>query len=463
MTSVIYVTNQGATATQIVQAGQGAIFCQNGDSTNTVYIGDTNAITPGDLSQSIPLGPGGTITFDGSTDKYAITKPGIVVGLAAISGATSYFQPATLNGLGGIKAFVQNTVPSGSIPVNSIWFEPGAGALFTWNGSVWVQQEFDATQVITAGTIVASLVAAGTVIAGIVDGTSIESAQYFSYVGGGSPSPDNLQYSFSFGGGTDIAGNDYLAGVVVYQNFGGSFLACQVSSSGGGSSITFYESPTMVGATWAIVGSIFCNLGSGLSFSATGGIFTEGMTVQSSPLNITSPWTVPTAGVSIGVAPSGSSSIVQYSNSDGTVLGVGKALSNATGQTINNTAFNPITGLDVFLGVGAWKFEIRLQMLANFAAGQWETELLFSGTATCNFGFKWESAGNLTALNANRTAFGGALNGPSPSANQIYWVTYTGEVNVTVPGHLSLYGATSIAADTWTVYSGSWIEASPIV
>jgi len=80
---------------------------------------------------------------------------------------------AVLSGQANI--YVQPTAPTGSIPVNSIWYNttPANQSLNTWNGSSWVQIAVPGTNLISAGTIVAALIAAGTIVAGIVDGTTV--------------------------------------------------------------------------------------------------------------------------------------------------------------------------------------------------------------------------------------------------------------------------------------------------
>jgi hypothetical protein len=80
---------------------------------------------------------------------------------------------AVLSGQANI--YVQPTAPTGTIPVNSIWYNttPANQSLNTWNGTSWVQIAVPGTNLISAGTIVAALIAAGTIVAGIVDGTTV--------------------------------------------------------------------------------------------------------------------------------------------------------------------------------------------------------------------------------------------------------------------------------------------------
>lgn len=93
-------------------------------------------------------------------------------GSAGFTGA-----PLTLIQLGGIKVYVQAAAPTGTIPVNSIWINTTNGSINNWNGSGWVQQEFNAQNLIQAGTIVAALIEANTITASQIAANTITGAQ----------------------------------------------------------------------------------------------------------------------------------------------------------------------------------------------------------------------------------------------------------------------------------------------
>jgi hypothetical protein len=122
------------------------------------------------------------VSLDGSIGIYACAPAGTSA-LSVIPGGSSFFQPTTLSNIGGISCFVQDTMPSGSnYAVNSVWFNETTESLYTWDGSSWVQQAFNAQELLTAGTIVGSLIAAGTIVAGIIDGTTVEAATFIGSV-----------------------------------------------------------------------------------------------------------------------------------------------------------------------------------------------------------------------------------------------------------------------------------------
>lgn len=213
------------------------ILIVNPDVSNTIAVGYRPNITL-NAPNVVPLGPGQSVVMDGTNTIYVIGPVGTAPTIL-IPGGTSFFQPTTLNNIGGIQAFVQNTAPPGPHPVNSIWFQPTPGALFTWNGTVWVQQEFNANELITAGTIVATLIAAGTVVAGIVNGTTITGAQIIAdgtsgqllaYTG--SPALHNLIAAITGADGNDTPGNQFFKGVGSYGATSGTAAYLTVDTSG---------------------------------------------------------------------------------------------------------------------------------------------------------------------------------------------------------------------------------------
>lgn len=160
MTSIITVYS-GPTATLIVP--QGTTSLVNNPGPNTVYLGNSNAIRATDSYGVVPLTANGYVNVDGSQDLYGITATGQTQSLNVLDGGINFFSPPSLSGLGGSAVYVQATAPTQppTIPANSIWFNTTAGALETWNGSAWVAQQFSATQIIQAATILQSLIANG--------------------------------------------------------------------------------------------------------------------------------------------------------------------------------------------------------------------------------------------------------------------------------------------------------------
>jgi len=254
--------------------------------------------------------------------------------------------------------------------------------------------------------------------------------------------------------GIDLFGNAALLSLTttdVSETSAGTLLA---GSSGAGSIrqlITQLFSPSVNAEGTAVLQLT--------SASADGTVLPSATLGQ--PLYIAGTAAPAASGTAVGLYST--SEHLKYVDSSGATYDTGRVTGQAAGQTVNATAFTPLTGLTVALGVAKYRFRALIPLSAAAAAGQWQTQLLFSGTATVNYGFRWTSAAGLSALNAGQGSFGANLNGPNPSVAGAYWAEYEGQVTVTAAGSLSLSGATTVVADTWTVTTGSYIEAVPVV
>jgi hypothetical protein len=212
--------------------------------TVNIWIGDNQSVGPNNPNNSTEIAPGGYLSLDGTQPVYYAVADGANAIAQILPGVTSFFLPTTLSGIGGIAGFVQNTAPPTTVPNGSIWFNTSTSSLYTLQGGVWTQQEFNAAQIITAGTIVGSLIAAGTVVAGIVNGTLIQGAEFKQlnsfgallwhiltngdmlwYINTGSATQGYLAFSISQNGGTDSFGNDYGPGIGAYTLSGGTYYA----------------------------------------------------------------------------------------------------------------------------------------------------------------------------------------------------------------------------------------------
>lgn len=131
----------------------------NLDQTNTVWVGNTSLVTASG-SLGVPLQPQTSMSFDGSSTLYAVANAGVQLQVALIPGGTSYFLPASLSNLGGSKVFVQSGTPTGNIPLNSIWFNTASNSLETWDGTAWVNESFNAQNLIQAASILSAQIAA---------------------------------------------------------------------------------------------------------------------------------------------------------------------------------------------------------------------------------------------------------------------------------------------------------------
>lgn len=236
-------TQVGQQPVQIVHAGDPAGVIYNRDSSTQARVGTVQeeaTRTDGSI-----LDPNGSMAVDGTMDIWVVSGGSGSITIDYIKGALTFFRPASLSGLGGVKVFVQNTTPTQppTIPINSIWLKTSGGnviGFFTWNGAAWVQQPFDASGVIAVGTIIANLIAAGTIVAGIVNGTEIDggilratnsfgatimtinksAATWFLYADTGSAVQGNLIASAAPAAGTDEFGKGFGAGVKAYGTGG---------------------------------------------------------------------------------------------------------------------------------------------------------------------------------------------------------------------------------------------------
>jgi len=97
-----------ALATQLVAAGQGSVLVYNTDAINSVFLGDTNSILATDQSNVVPLGPQGSIIFNGDIDVFACTTAGISVVVDLFPDASN-FTPSI-----GVTPLVQDGTISGA-------------------------------------------------------------------------------------------------------------------------------------------------------------------------------------------------------------------------------------------------------------------------------------------------------------------------------------------------------------
>jgi hypothetical protein len=259
------------------------ILIINPDISNTVWVNWSTAgpnLAIGGPN-SIPLGPGQSVVIPGTQTIYVIGTPGTAATIV-IPGGTAFFQPTTASAIGAVQVFVQAATPTGVIPLNSIWIDTTNGSINNWNGTIWVQQEFNASNLIQAGTIVASLIeantitaallAAGIVYAGIIDGTTVNAATFNGSTFNGTnftinadgaffysaaPAANNLILSVcTIVGFVDPYGNNILSGTTSYTPVSGGYAATQVN----GVTFAVYLAATMTGAfPWSQAGVLSYN------------------------------------------------------------------------------------------------------------------------------------------------------------------------------------------------------------
>lgn len=234
--------NGTSPADTLVSAGDGPTLIGNSDTTNTLWLGQNNAITPGRLIDTIPLTPQGWVVVDGKEDIYGITL-GPAVNVFLIPGGLAFFQEFVSS---GATIFVQGTPPTANA-IGDIWYDSSNGmVLHQWNGVAWVPYSIG-TAAIAPGSITAPLIAANTITAaqiaahtitttelitgmiyaGIVDATTVTAATFVgstfrgtnfiinnagTFFYSGTPAAGNLIMSIAPANGTDAFGNTFQQG-----------------------------------------------------------------------------------------------------------------------------------------------------------------------------------------------------------------------------------------------------------
>lgn len=102
-----------ALATQLVEAGQGSVLLYNQDPTNSVLLGDDNAVLANDQSGVAPLGPKSSIVFDGSKDVFATVAPGATANVASYPSALQFTQATIITPLAQIGSLTGS--PAGTV------------------------------------------------------------------------------------------------------------------------------------------------------------------------------------------------------------------------------------------------------------------------------------------------------------------------------------------------------------
>lgn len=98
---------------------------RNTDVAHTLWVGNVSNVST-DGSNSIPLLPGDTASFDGSISVYGITATGIQVIAAIIPGGTS-FSPGSVDITGPVTATISGPVSiTGPVTIGNSFILPGA-------------------------------------------------------------------------------------------------------------------------------------------------------------------------------------------------------------------------------------------------------------------------------------------------------------------------------------------------
>lgn len=235
----------------------------NPDASKTVYLGYVNAIKINGVN-TIPLGPGQAIPIDGGTPVWAIGTTGTAA-TVVVPGGSNLFLPTSLSGIGGAAVYVQSSAPTGTIPTNSIWFDTANNSLQTWNGSAWVNQQFDANQLIEAATILSAQIASQAVTAAKIANNTITASQ----VANGTLTTAQLAAAAGILGSQiasatitsgNIAANTIVAGNIAANTITASQLAAGIIYAGIVNGTTI-SAATFMGTNWIenSSGSFFYN------------------------------------------------------------------------------------------------------------------------------------------------------------------------------------------------------------
>lgn len=223
-------------------SGTTPLLIVNLDAATTVYVSNQSTVTVGGAN-SVPLPPGASLSFDGSTSVYAVT-PGPKVQVAIVPGGSQYFLPASLANIGGSKVYVQAGTPAGNIPVNSVWFDTSNRSLQTWNGTAWVNQAFNAQNLIQAATILGTQIASQSVTAGNIANGTLTTAQIAAAAG-----ILGTQIAAATITGANIAANTITAANIAANTITASQLAAGIVYAGivNGTEI---DAATFKGTNW---------------------------------------------------------------------------------------------------------------------------------------------------------------------------------------------------------------------
>lgn len=159
---------------------------------------------------------------------------------------------------------------------------------------------------------------------------------------------------------------------------------------------------------------------------------------------------------------------LKYVSSDGVSYGTGRVIAHAangaSGQTISTVTFVAINGMSVNVGIGKYKFRVVVDLSPAAAAGRWEIAMTTTATVSAtDFESFWKSIAGVVGGSVHQTTITNTQSGPNPSVIGGYSQVFEGFVQFSTAGTMSVTAATTVAADTFTVWDGSTIELEAIV
>ena len=267
----------------------------------------------------------------------------------------------------------------------------------------------------------------------------------------------NLIASIAAANGTDSYGNAYLAGITSYHTTGANSWYAVVNAQ----AFTSYYFATSSAGPWTFQAAVRGDITTGvLTFQANSNVET---TVPLALDNVAAPAT-PTGSAWMY----GGTGHVKYVGTDGGAYNTGQTtLYKTSAQTINSQSFTPVTfangGPTLPVSAAAYRIKIYGSYLENAAAGTPSFEI--TGPATSNVELLTEIysvAGAAAVLTNRTTALGGSgFTGPAmASLTRIFNIE--GLIVFSAAGSVGFSALTSVAADTFNIQAGTFMELVPI-
>lgn len=264
---------------------------------------------------------------------------------------------------------------------------------------------------------------------------------------GGSTGSHVLTGSIASAAGTDAFGNNYLAGTAAYNN------SARTAVSLVGGVATFYTMTPNPGAAFTAVGSVQAQAGASGSVLAVAGLL-AGVKLQG-------------GGGGPGLLTTDLNGIPIFTSANGNAFKAGlQCVALGNNALVNATSFSIL--LTVRVDAGNYRLRARaIYQTGATAAGTpffafqhgptahvnlWSSKAMFYNAATNGF----------TAQYQHLAGYPADLGGPAMAAGTTLVYEMDAFVAVGVAGTLVLAAATSVAADTFTVLSGSFLEVEPV-
>lgn len=264
---------------------------------------------------------------------------------------------------------------------------------------------------------------------------------------GGATGSHVLTGSNASAAGTDAFGNNYLAGTAAYNN------SARTAVSMVGGTMTFYTMTPNPGAVFTAVGTVQAQAGASGSVLAVAGLL-AGIKLQGG------------AG-GPGLLTTDLNGIPVFTSANGNPFKAGlqcQALGN--NGLINSTGFTAVLTLNLDAG----NYRVRARVIYQTGSTAAGTPILAFGHGSGAHVNLWTSkamyfnaAGTgFTAQYQHVATYPADFTGPTMAGASAYVYEMDAYVAVGVAGTVILSAATSVAADTYNILSGSFLEAEPV-